>query len=116
LTTRTLVFEGRHLFVNADVKGGELRVEILRPDGTVAPGFSLERCVPITTDGTRLPVQWAGSPSLASVAKQPVRLRFSLTRGRLFAFWVSRWPTGESAGFPAAGGPEFGGPADVPRA
>ena len=33
-----------------------------------------------------------------------------MTRGRLYAFWVSPWPTGESRGYPAAGGPEFSGP------
>ena len=36
-----------------------------------------------------------------------------LTRGRLYSFWVSAWPTGESKGFPAAGGPAFAGAVDT---
>ncbi len=69
--------------------------------------------MPITASGTRLPVRWAKG-SIAELAGQPVRFRFSMTRGRLYAFWVSPWPTGESRGYPAAGGPEFSGPIDVP--
>jgi signal transduction protein with GAF and PtsI domain len=45
LTTRTIEFTGEHLFVNADVTAGELRVEVLTADGgTVAP-FTREACV-----------------------------------------------------------------------
>jgi hypothetical protein len=31
----------------------------------------------------------------------------------LFAFWISAKPTGESGGYPAAGGPQFSGPIDA---
>lgn len=113
LTTRSVQFNGSHLFVNADLKGGELRVEVLDRQGRVLAPFTRDACIPITASGTRVPVGWAKG-SIAELAGQPVRFRFSMTRGRLYAFWVSAWPTGESRGYPAAGGPEFNGPIDVP--
>jgi hypothetical protein len=112
LTTRVIRFTGHHLFVNVDLPGGELRVEILDADGQVVPGYSRETAVPIRQGGTRVPVRWT-SGGVERFAGQPVRLRFVLDRGRLFSFWVSRWPSGESGGYPAGGGPEFRGPADT---
>ena len=113
LTTRPVQFSGGHLFVNADARGGELRVEVLNREGTVIPPFTYDACVPIASDGVRLPVRWA-APSLAPLAGRGVRFRFSLTRGRLYAFWVSPSPAGESRGFVAAGGPAYSGPTDGP--
>jgi hypothetical protein len=43
-----------------------------------------------------------------------VRLRFWLTRGRWYAFWVTPYASGESRGYVAGGGPEFRGPIDSP--
>ena len=115
LTTRPVRFSGEHLFVNADARGGELRVEVLDAGGSVIAPFSRAACAPITRDGTRQMVRWS-SGSLAGVAGRDVRFRFSLSRGRLYAFWVSPWPSGESRGYPAAGGPEFSGPVDTREA
>jgi len=112
LTTRPLTFTGGHLFVNADTTGGELRVEVLDRAGTVIAPFTHAACVPVAVDGTRSPVRWARG-ALSVLAGTPVRFRFTMTRGRLYSFWVSPWPTGESRGFPAAGGPEFSGSADT---
>jgi hypothetical protein len=113
LTTRPVMFSGKYVFVNADARGGELRVELLDHDGRVIAPFTRDRCVPITSDGTRQAVRWSVD-SVGEVAGQPVRFRFLLTRGRLYSFWVSAWPTGESGGYPAAGGPEFAGGIDAP--
>ena len=112
LTTRPLTFTGGHLFVNADTSGGGLRVEVLDQAGHVISPFTRDACEPISVDGTRLPVRWIKG-SLSELAGTPIRFRFTLTSGRLFAFWVSPWPTGESRGFPAAGGPEFSGATDT---
>jgi hypothetical protein len=112
LTTRPITFGGGHLFVNADVGSGELRIEILDRGGKVLNPFTKEACAPITGSGTRMPVRWTAG-SIAELTGQTVRFRFSLTRGRLYAFWVSAHATGESGGYPAAGGPEFSGPVDA---
>ena len=112
LTTRPITFTGAHLFVNGDFTQGELRVEVLDRSGAVIAPFTSAICAPVTGNGTTLAVKWAGA-NLAAVAGRDVRFRFSVTRGRLFAFWVSARPTGESGGYPAAGGPGFSGPIDI---
>jgi hypothetical protein len=112
LTTRPVTFSGKHLFVNGDFAGGQLRVEVLDRAGSVIAPFAAASCAPVTGDGTRLAVSWQGA-QLGDLAGREVRFRFSVTRGRLFAFWVSAKPSGVSGGYPAAGGPEFSGPIDA---
>ena len=111
LTTRPIRFSGSHLFVNADLEGGELRAEMLNRDGRVIAPFSQDACIPVTGNGTRLALTWSRG-SLAELRSQDVRIRFSMTRGRLYAFWVSASAAGRSGGHVAAGGPEFRGPTD----
>lgn len=105
LTTRVLRFSGSHLFVNADASGS-LRVEVLDQGGRTLAPFTAARCTPVTGNGTRLPVEWSGA-TLASLAGQPVRLRFTLDRAQLFSFWISPSASGHSRGYLAAGGPGF---------
>ena len=111
LTTRPVRFNGRHLFVNGDFGEGQLRVEVLDQGGNVIAPFTAAACAPVAGNGTKLPVTWNGA-NLGALAGRVVRFRFTLTKGRLFAFWVSPKPTGESRGYPAAGGPQFSGPID----
>ena len=113
LTTRLVKFNGKYLFINADVQGGELRVEVLDRDGKVYPALYHGLCMPITTDGTIQPVQWMESRDLAAVAGKPVRFRFHLTNGKLYSFWVSPDQSGASNGYVAAGGPGFTEPRDT---
>jgi hypothetical protein len=118
--TRPVRFSGKQLFVNVDCPDGELRVDVLRENvdnfrerrEPVIEPFTLDRCMPIRTNSTRQRVQWQGVDDLSVLAEQPVRFRFHLKNGRLFAFWVSESPEGTSAGYVAAGGPEFSGPTD----
>ncbi len=111
LTTRPLMFSGGYLFVNADLNGGELRVEVLDRTGEVVQPFTRDTCEPARGTGTRQRMSWR-SGSLSMVGGTPVRFRFILTRGRLYSFWVSENLQGHSNGHPAAGGPEFTGPID----
>ena len=111
LVTRPLRFSGKHLFVNVDTQGGELHVETLDQSGRAIAAFTRATCNAVKGNGTKLEVTWQAS-SIGSLAGQPVRLKFVMTRGRLYSFWISPWPTGESRGFPAAGGPEFAGAID----
>jgi hypothetical protein len=113
LITRPLTFSGRHLFVNLDAPNGELRVEVLDREGRIVPAYAADRAIPVRGDATRARVTWTGAADLAAVAGQPVRFRFQLTRGRLYAFWVSPSPNGSSHGYVGAGGPGFTGLADT---
>jgi len=114
LTTRPLTFSGSHLFVNANASGGELKAELTDHDGKVIEPFTLQNCEPIKKDGTRMEIRWKDANDLSAiVGKQPVRLRFSLTHGALYAFWISPDAHGASQGYVAAGGPGFAGPKDM---
>jgi len=112
MTTRPLRFSGGHLFVNADARGGDIRVEVLDEGGRVLQPFSAANCTAVSDDGTRLPVNWARG-ALASVAGSTVRFRFVVRGARLYAFWVSPSPDGASRGYLAAGGPGLQRPIDV---
>ena len=109
LTTRSVLFKGRHLFVNVSAKEGALRVEALDAAGQV-----LATSKPLTAETTKQRVEWNQRPDLFALAGQPVRFRFHLTRGSLYAFWVTPDADGSSHGFVAAGGPNFSGVRDVP--
>lgn len=106
LTTRPLTFSGRCLFVNASA-GGELRVAVLDEEGRAIEPYSAGRCVPIAGDSTRHRVRWQDRDALHELAGQRVRFQFTLSRARLYAFWVSPSDRGESNGYVAAGGPGF---------
>lgn len=116
LTTRHVRFHGSHLFVNVMPGEGELRAEMIDLNGDVIPGYSLSECLPLRKDSTCIEVRWRDKKNLASLSGQPVRIRFSLTEGSLFAFWVSQDSRGSSNGMVAAGGPGFSGPRDTPSA
>jgi len=105
LTTRPVTFHGSQLFVNIDAPQGELRVEILDGSGNVIAPFSKENCEPVRGDSTKHLVRW--KEDLSALVGKPVKFRFHLTNGKLFAFWVSPDKSGASNGYVAAGGPEF---------
>ncbi|MCC7352082.1 MAG: hypothetical protein IT446_16095 [Phycisphaerales bacterium] len=102
LITYPVKFTGKQLYLNADVNGGEIRVELLdekisdsRADEADVPIFPFLKvnCTPIRTDGTRHLVQWnnpAGMrpADLRMLHKRPVRIRFYLKNAKLYSFWT----------------------------
>jgi hypothetical protein len=113
LTTRTVRFGGNRLFVNVDAPKGSLRAEILDQEGNVLAPFTKANCEPIAADKTLIEVRWKGAKDLSALAGKPVRFRFTLCNGSLYAFWVSPDASGASHGYVAAGGPGFTGPIDT---
>jgi len=113
LTTRAVIFSGRHLFINAKMIRSELRVELLDADGRVVEPFSLANCVPFTGNATKHAVEWRQGADLHALAGKPVRFRFQLTGGQLYSFWVSPDSNSASHGYVAAGGPGFTGATDT---
>ena len=105
ITTRPVTFSGKCLFVNADCPQGELRAEILDAASSqvLCPPFTA-----VKTDSTRHPLG-----DVSAFTNRPVRFRFSLRRGALYAFWVSRDATGRSDGYVAGGGPGYTGHIDT---
>lgn len=113
LLTRPIRFSGKYLFVNVDCDGaGSLAAEVVGADGRPVEGFEMENCRPLSVDSTIAQLSWKGRKSLESLAGQPVRLRFRLTDGALYSFWISPSEAGESLGYNAAGGPGFKGGVD----
>jgi len=108
LTTRCVRFTGKYLFVNVDADAGEFRAELLDESGQVIAPFSRDNCVPISVDKTLQLVRWKDASDLSAVAGKPVKFRFYLTNGQLYAFWVSQDQSGASHGYVAAGGPGLG--------
>ncbi|MEM7033712.1 MAG: glycosyl hydrolase family 32 [Chloroflexota bacterium] len=107
LTTRPITFKGDRLFVNVNALDGELRAGVFYEDGTAIDGLTANDSIPISVDSTCTEVTWGSGVSLGVVVGQPVRLRFYLTSGRLYSFWVTSDPGGASNGYMAAGGPGF---------
>ena len=108
LTTEKLSFDGKYFFVNADVKakGAQLKVELLDADGNPIPGFTKRDCVVMRgADKTKLLITWKGKKDLTDLQGRTIRAKFYLTRGDLYAFWISPWESGESRGYTAGGGP-----------
>jgi hypothetical protein len=113
LTTRPIKFSGEHLFVNLDAPQGELRVEVLTLEDKNYGPFTAANCVPLRGDSTRQRVTWRGVESLARASNKNVKLRFTLTNGSLYSFWVTSDPNGASHGYVGAGGPGFNGTLDT---
>jgi hypothetical protein len=137
LTTRPLVFTGKSCFINADLKEGELRVQlmdennqvlqvtnqtqIMNPSGTgtIEPGKTTVKldfagCLPLSNlDYTLVTVNWGGIMDLSELRGKPVKFAFQLRKGSLYSFWVSPARNGPSGGFTAAGGPHFNAPVDM---
>jgi hypothetical protein len=113
LTTRKMIFNGKHLFVNADTSKGQLRAEIQNDKGQPFDGYSLEDVTPVSVDKTLQMVKWGDSDNLKRFAGKPVRIKFSLNNGSLYSFWISPERSGASHGYVAAGGPGYSGPVDV---
>ena len=113
LTTRPVQFSGKYLFVNADSHAGELRVEVLDEKWQTIAHYSREDCIPIRANSTLQRVRWKDAEDLSALAGKPVKFRFYLKDGGLYAFWVSRDRSGASNGYVAAGGPGFKGPTDT---
>ena len=78
--------DGGQLVLNAKSDYGEIRVELLDDEEQPLAGYSLEDCVPVTADGTDLPVQWKDHSDLSGALGQTVRLRFQLKNARLYSY------------------------------
>lgn len=109
LTTRPVVFQGRHFFVNVDAPKGKLTVEILDEAGKIIAPFDRADCRTVVGDSTKREVRWDSAKDLSVLVGKTVRFRFHLTSGSLYSFWVSKDEKGASNGFVAAGGPGFAG-------
>ena len=113
LTTRPIIFSGKHLFINASVPQGFLRAEVRDLNGKPIAPFTLKNSVPFTGDSTIAQMHWQGGVDLSMLAGTPIRLHIELSNGSFYAFWISKDETGRSDGYVAAGGPGYTGIRDT---
>lgn len=85
VTTKPLKSMNGQLHVNANANDGWLKVEVLYANGKVVPGYSLDQCTPIVTDGVDIPVRWGKRKEL-SKSNKTMRLRFVMTKTSLYSF------------------------------
>ena len=80
--TQSFALSGKQLFVNVDAPTGNLQVEVLN-----ASGKTLARSTAIRGDLPRQLVSWQAT-ALAELSEQTVSLRFTLSSGRLYSYWL----------------------------
>ena len=88
LVTKPFLLDGGEIYVNSESQEGELRAEVVNADTMDAlPGLSLADCYPVKADELRARISWQQRPTPTS--QEPVRLRFKMSRSKLYAFWLA---------------------------
>lgn len=106
ITTEKIKFDGKYLFVNADVQEGGLLVEILDEKENPINGFTKDECIILQNiDKTKQRIVWKKNANVGALVGKHIRLKFYLTNGDLYTFWISPWQSGESRGYTGGGGP-----------
>lgn len=86
MITKPLVFKGDCLMVNFSTSAaGSLKVEIQDSSGRPVEGYALSECTELYGDRIEQAVVW-NKADVASLAGQPIRLRFALKDADVFAF------------------------------
>ncbi len=86
IETGLLQTEGGKLFVNADVKDGELKVEVLDLKGDTIPGYNKKACISLSLDSVKQHIVWKKQELLPQ--NMPFCLRFLLSNGNLYSFTI----------------------------
>ena len=105
LVTREFVLEGTRLELNCSAVPAPywqatdgIRVGIFqRPDfsskatqwETPVPGFGLDDCDRLVTDGLAFPVKWKGSSDLSQLRGKAIYLRFEMKRAGIYGFRIA---------------------------
>ncbi|MEP7352902.1 MAG: Ig-like domain-containing protein [Acidobacteriota bacterium] len=113
LTTRPVRFSGNRMFVNVKDPGGVLKAEVLDVNNQAIGPFTKGNSIAVSDDKTLVEMRWQGVTDLSSLAGRSVKIRFYLTNGELYSFWVTPSADGASNGYVGAGGPGFTGPTDT---
>lgn len=79
MTTKSFVFIGDTLEVNANAAGGSIRAEALDPEGNVIKGFVKNRTA-ITTDSVRHVLKWKNNIDCYLIQARPIKLQLYLKK------------------------------------
>lgn len=91
ITTKSIIFSGNKLMVNAKLfNGGSLKIEILDDSNIPIPGFTLSEAKVITSDRLSAIVSWQNGDNLKKLAGKSIKLRFHLKGGDLYSYWFGK--------------------------
>jgi hypothetical protein len=87
-TTWPLKVTGPRLAVNFEKfnDSSRLQIELRDENKNPIPGYTLDDCQPITTDGIRVPVVWKEGKDLSALMGKEVLIRVSFVNGAVYAF------------------------------
>ena len=87
LTTRLITFEGRRLYVNAEVhEGGYIKAGFVDESGDPVDGFGLDESDGARSDSVAHQMSWRGKSDIGTLAGRPVRLVIELKNAALYSF------------------------------
>lgn len=88
LVTKPIVFDGNALHLNfATSAAGEVKLELLTPDGKPIQGYALADCDVLFGDTVDRVVTWKGASNVAALAGTPLRIRVVLQDADVYAYW-----------------------------
>ena len=56
-------------------------------------------------NNTKIKVEWKGGKDMKTLVGRKIHLKFYVSDGDLYSFWISPWETGKSRGYTSGGGP-----------
>jgi len=78
------------LYLNAATwMKGSIRVEALTPDWRPIPGFTESEALGVQGDALDHPVRWKNNADVSTLLGKKIRLKFSMTRARIYAMTLS---------------------------
>jgi hypothetical protein len=94
ILTRAFALRKGDVRVNADARGGSVRVEVTTDLGEPIAGFEMSACVPLEGDALDHRVEWRSGPDSSKIERRPIRLRIAARNARLFSLSM---PNGDAA-------------------
>jgi hypothetical protein len=94
--------DANYFFINADAAGGSITVEVCDPNGSSLKFLADANCIPCRANNLMHLVRWeagACAPNIQNRQGSSVILKFYLKSAKLYEFWISPSPAGESRGY-----------------
>jgi len=89
VTTRPMTFEGKKLFVNADVgKDGWVKAAVLTSESQPVASYAMDESIALTEDTTKGKMAWKSKNELTPPGDEHLRLVFQLKNAKLYSFWI----------------------------
>lgn len=87
--TRPLQFQGKAVFVNADVgEGGWVKASVLSRDSEPMVGYTMDDAMPLTKNTSTGRMIWKSTDTVVSPRDMHLRIQFQLKNAKLYSFWI----------------------------